>query len=92
MTPDQSAEFLRLFRDQCEPQRYGWKRVRLDAQQRDWVIGVQHVIEAIQDIQRLNWPLIDLTDKELAEKIRESALHSLATLARAMIQNEDKIL
>ncbi len=93
MTPEQDADFLRLFHRLCEsPPPYGWKRVKLDDQQRDYVIGMESVFRASRDIQRIGWQQIQITNKELAMKIRENALHSLATLAQAMRLNEEEML
>ena len=86
------AEFVRLFLKECEPARYGWKRIKLDSQQRDYVIQCEAVMRSILEVQRTDWKEIDISNKELAIKIRENALHALAVLARAMIQNENNIL
>jgi len=72
--------------------RYGWKRSKLDAQQREYIIEREGVIEAIRKVQQVTWQSIDCTNRELAEQIRENAMHSLATLARAMTLNEERML
>ena len=92
MTPEQPDEFRALFRELCQPQRYGWKRSKLCEQQRDYIIGMEAVIRAIHDVQRLSWPMINATDQTQAELIRENTLHALATLVRAMANNEKEIL
>jgi hypothetical protein len=74
------------------PVRYGWKRSALDQQQVEYIVEREAVIQAVLAVQRVCWQSIHCGNQELALKIRENALHSLATLVRAMTLNEERIL
>jgi len=95
MTPEQDAEFLTLFREHVEgskPPRYGWKRSSIDAQQRDYIIDREAVLEMCVRMSKVSWQSINTMDQELAEKIRSNTLHALATCARSMTLNEAAML
>lgn len=87
-----SRELRELFADACENRRYGWKRCKLDDQQREYIIQREAALQAAQTLVRISWQSIDLSNQELALTIRENALHSLATLIRAMALNEDRMI
>lgn len=89
---DLSREFHELFRDAAKPVRYGWKRSKLDEQQREYIIQREAALSAAKALIQVDWQSIDARNKEFALKVRENALHSVATLIRAMTANEDKIL
>lgn len=75
-----------------KPKRYGWKHTKLDAQQTEYIIDRERVIQAVKAIQCIGWQSINAHDRELALKIREMVLHSLATMAQSMTLNEERIL
>lgn len=87
-------ELSRLLRELVNRQRgrYGWRRSKLDEQQREYIIQREDVLKSVALIQRIDWQSIDCEDKEFALKLRENALHALACLARGMLANEPKIL
>ena len=89
--PEQLADALRELLNE-RPIRYGWKRSVVDQQQLEYIIQREDVLKAVAFVQRCEWQSIDCLNKSLAEKIRENALHALATLAIAMRANEEKIL
>lgn len=72
--------------------RYGWRHTKISDQQREYIIARERVHDAIRAVQKIEWQSINLTDQELAGKIRENTLHALGTLARAMRANEEAML
>lgn len=75
-----------------QPRRYGWRHTKLDPQQTEYIIDREAVIQAVKSVQKITWQSINAHDRELALKIRENVLHSLATMAQSMTTNEERIL
>lgn len=89
---DAQAEFLDLFRQLCRPERYGWKRTTLSADQLDYIVSRNDLIRAIKLIQEIDPICYTTSTKENALKLREHALHALACISWAMRDNEERMM
>lgn len=69
--------------DAIRRNRIGWKRTKLQIRSVEYILQREDVIRAIQAIQQVDLENIS-PDRELAQKIKDNALHSLATLAQAI--------
>lgn len=64
----------------------------LDDQQREFILQRERVIDAHNQICKIDWQSINLRDKELALKIRSNVLHALSVLLQSMRRNEEPML
>ncbi len=83
-SPDDYADLRAIIIDALNPRRYGWKRSQINQQLTEYILQRDAVLRAIAEVHQVDWRNIMPHDQELASKIRENALHALATLIQAM--------